>query len=65
MDQRKGVIGSYGRAHDVENLFIADGSIFPTCIGVNPQIPIMAFALRCAEYISRLRTFNSTPRYTN
>ncbi|MBT9148206.1 MAG: putative GMC-type oxidoreductase [Syntrophomonadaceae bacterium] len=64
-NSKKGVVDSYGKAHDVENLFIADGSIFPTCIGVNPQITIMAFALRCAEYISRLRTFNSTPDYTN
>ena len=49
---KKGVIDSYGRTHDIENLFISDGSIFPTCIGVNPQITIMAFALRCAEHIS-------------
>jgi choline dehydrogenase-like flavoprotein len=48
---KKGVIDSYGRAHDARNLFIADGSIFPTCIGVNPQITIMAFAIRCAEHI--------------
>lgn len=51
-NSKKGVVDSFGRAHDARNLFIADGSIFPTCIGVNPQITIMAFALRCAEHIN-------------
>jgi choline dehydrogenase-like flavoprotein len=49
---KEGVVDSYGRAHDVENLFVSDASIFPTCVGVPPQITIMALALRCAEYIS-------------
>ena len=52
-DPKKGVIDSYCRSHDLENLFIADGSIFPECVHVNPQVSIMAFATRCADYISR------------
>jgi choline dehydrogenase-like flavoprotein len=47
-----GVIDSWGRHHDVENLYVADGSIFPTCVGVNPQVSIMAFATRTAEAIA-------------
>jgi choline dehydrogenase-like flavoprotein len=47
-----GVIDSWGRHHDVENLYVADGSIFPTCVGVNPQVSIMAFATRTAEKIA-------------
>jgi choline dehydrogenase-like flavoprotein len=41
-----------GEHHDVRNLFVADGSIFPTCAGVNPQVTIMAFATRIAEHIA-------------
>jgi choline dehydrogenase-like flavoprotein len=47
-----GVIDSWGEHHDVRNLFVADGSIFPTCVGVNPQVSIMAFATRTAERIA-------------
>ncbi|HYZ92585.1 MAG TPA: GMC family oxidoreductase [Actinomycetota bacterium] len=46
------VIDSWGEHHDVRNLFVADGSIFPTCVGVNPQVSIMAFATRTAKRIA-------------
>lgn len=45
------VVDSFGKAHTLENLFISDGSIFPTSLGVNPQLTIMAFSMRNAEYI--------------
>ena len=48
----EGVVDSWGRHHDVRNLFVADGSIFPTCVAVNPQISIMAFATRIARRIT-------------
>lgn len=40
-----------GETWDVENLFICDGSIFPTSLGVNPQLTIMALSVRCAGFI--------------
>jgi choline dehydrogenase-like flavoprotein len=48
----KGVIDSWGRVHGVRGVWVADGSIFPTCVAVNPQISIMAFATRTAEAIT-------------
>lgn len=48
----EGVVDSWGRHHDFENLYVSDGSIFPTCVGVNPQVSIMAFATRAAERIA-------------
>jgi choline dehydrogenase-like flavoprotein len=39
--------------HDVHNLFICDGSAVPGSLGVNPQMTIMAMALRAAEFIDR------------
>jgi len=46
------VVDMYGEHHDVTNLYVADGSTFPTCVAVNPQISIMAFATRTAEAIA-------------
>ncbi|MEM7336010.1 MAG: GMC family oxidoreductase [Chloroflexota bacterium] len=39
------------KLHGIENLRIADASIFPTMIGVNPNLTIMMIGLRCAEFI--------------
>lgn len=46
------VVDPYGEHHDVEGLFVADASVFPTSIGVNPQETIMAIATRTAFYIA-------------
>lgn len=51
VDPSRSVVNSFGEMHDVKNLFIADGSIFPTPLKVNPQETIMAFATRTAEFI--------------
>ncbi|HSE83049.1 MAG TPA: GMC family oxidoreductase, partial [Thermodesulfobacteriota bacterium] len=50
-DRRKSVVDSFGRFHGIENLYIADASLFPTSIGVPPQITIMALAARIARHI--------------
>lgn len=47
------VVDSWGRLHDARGVWVADGSIFPTCVAVNPQESIMAFATRTAEAIAR------------
>ena len=49
---RDGVVNEWGQAHDVSNLFIADGSIFSTAGGCNPTLTIVALALRGADYIA-------------
>lgn len=48
-DPATSVVDQYGRSHDVPNLFIADGSVFPTGGGVNPTATITAVALRSVE----------------
>lgn len=47
-DPRGGVVDQNGEAYDLPGLFVADGSILPTSIGVNSQVPIMAMATRIA-----------------
>ena len=49
------VVDRWGRAHDVPNLFLVDGSIFVTSAAVNPTTTIYALALRTADYIVRER----------
>jgi choline dehydrogenase-like flavoprotein len=39
------------RHHTVDSLYIADSSVFPTNLGVNPQITIMAMAALCARRV--------------
>ena len=46
-----GVVNSYGEVWDYPNLYIADGSIVPTPLSVNPSMTIAALAERIAEHI--------------
>lgn len=48
-DPRKSVVNEWCRAHDVPNLFVADGSVFVTSASANPTLTIAALAMRTAE----------------
>jgi choline dehydrogenase-like flavoprotein len=39
-----GAVDSTFRVHDYANLFVCDASVFPTSIGINPQLTVMALA---------------------
>jgi choline dehydrogenase-like flavoprotein len=39
------------RAHDVDNLYVVDGSFFPSSAAVNPALTIMANALRVGDHL--------------
>jgi len=55
-DPKTSVVGSTGEHHQLKGLFVADGSLFPTSIGVPPQISIYSFALHLAPHaIARAR----------
>ncbi len=43
-DEASGVVDQRGEVFGVRNLFVTDGSILPTSIGVNSQVPIMSIA---------------------
>jgi choline dehydrogenase-like flavoprotein len=51
----RSVTDPFGETFDVHNLFVADASLFPSCLGVNPMESIMAFANRNADYIHRTK----------
>ncbi|HTY09915.1 MAG TPA: GMC family oxidoreductase [Bacteroidota bacterium] len=52
------VVDSHCETHDVRGLFVIDGSVTPTSLGVNPQMTILAIAEKSAEWIAenRLKT---------
>jgi len=54
-DPARSVVDPWGRCHDVPNLFIYDGSIWPTSSGMNPTATIAALALWCAEHLVQNR----------
>jgi choline dehydrogenase-like flavoprotein len=55
VDPATSVVDAWGRCHDVPNLFIYDGSIWPTSSGMNPTATIAALALWCAEHLVEQR----------
>lgn len=50
-DPKTSVVNQWGQTHDVENLFVMDGSTFPTSAGVNPTATIMSVALRQTRHL--------------
>jgi choline dehydrogenase-like flavoprotein len=54
-DRRASVVDSRGELHDVARLFVADGSLIPSVIDVNPSLTIYAIADRVASYLNSER----------
>ena len=53
-DACSSVVNADCRSWDIPNLWVCDGSIFPTTGGVNPSLTITAIALRTADRIKAL-----------
>jgi choline dehydrogenase-like flavoprotein len=51
-DPRTSVLNAQCRAHDLPNLYVVDGSVFPSASEKNPTHTIMALAARTADDIS-------------
>ena len=50
--EEAGVVKPTGETWAVENLFVIDGSILPTSIGVNSQLPIMGVSMMLARSLA-------------
>jgi choline dehydrogenase-like flavoprotein len=50
-DSRSSALDVHCRAHDVDNLYVVDGSFFPSSAAVNPALTIMASALRVGDHL--------------
>lgn len=47
-----GVTNRWGQVHDIDNLFVSDGSVFSTSAAANPTLSIVALAIRQADHIA-------------
>jgi choline dehydrogenase-like flavoprotein len=50
-DPAKSALDTHCRAHEVDNLYVVDGSFFPSSGAVNPALTIMANALRVGDHL--------------
>lgn len=51
-DSRRGACATDGSVNGVRDLYVADASLFPTSVGVNPMMTIIAFAKQVARGIA-------------
>ncbi len=52
-DPEEGVVDGHGRMHELDNLYVAGSSVFPTSVGyANPTFTIIQLALRLADHLS-------------
>ena len=54
-DPETSVVNAWGQTHDVPNLYVIDGSVFPTSTATNPTSTICALAKRTATHIASNR----------
>ena len=55
-DPQTSVLDLNCRTHDVDNLYVVDGSFFPSNSGVNPTLTIIANAIRVADHFKERLT---------
>jgi choline dehydrogenase-like flavoprotein len=63
-DPRTSVIRSDGRHHQLDNLWVFDGSAFPTSIGANPQLSIYGMVARNAARLVEMLKPLPDKKYT-
>ena len=54
------VVDLNGKCHDLENLYIVDSSVFPSCPSIGHGLTVIALALRLADNL----TERITPQIT-
>lgn len=66
-DPREGACAPDGSLHGTAGLYVADASLFPTALGVNPMMTIIAFAKQVARAVASASTSPSfdSPRLAN
>ncbi|MND45125.1 6'''-hydroxyparomomycin C oxidase [compost metagenome] len=53
-NRREGVVDADCRAFDIDNLFVAGSSVFPTSGQANPTFPAVAFGIRLAHHLVQI-----------
>jgi len=60
-DPATSVCDRWQRLHDVDNVLVADSSVFPTSTGYGPTLTIVALAIRAARALAGDEPLRSTP----
>ncbi len=50
-DPKSSAVNRWQQSHDVQNLFLMDGSVYPSSACQNPTLTIMALASRACDYL--------------
>jgi choline dehydrogenase-like flavoprotein len=61
-DPENSVVDRWGKTHDVPNLYVFDGSVWPTSAGVNPVATIAALSLYFSDHLISGRRNQEVPR---
>ena len=56
-DKSRCLVNSQGKYHYLDNLYVFDGSVFPSSIGANPQLSI--YGLACKQATELLETIRA------
>ncbi|MBM3788200.1 MAG: GMC family oxidoreductase, partial [Acidobacteria bacterium] len=51
-DPKRSALNAFNQMHDVKNVFVVDGSAFPTASEKNPTLTILALAWRASDYLA-------------
>ena len=51
-DPSSSVVNRHGQCHELDNLYIADASDFPSCPSIGPGLTVIALASRLADHLS-------------
>ena len=51
-DPKRSALNDHCQMHEVKNVFVVDGSAFPTSTEKNPTLTILAIAWRASDYIA-------------
>jgi choline dehydrogenase-like flavoprotein len=53
-DPKTSALNGFNQMHAVKNLFVVDGSSFPSATEKNPTLTILAVAWRASDYLADL-----------
>ena len=53
-DPKTSALNAFNQMHAVKNLFVVDGSSFPSATEKNPTLTILAVAWRASDYLAEL-----------
>jgi len=63
-DPATSVLDVHCRAHEVDNLYVVDTSVFPSISAVNPALTAMANALRVGDHLLERMGVAASPAST-